>query len=232
MGVAVRSKRYREREKLVDRKRSYPLEEAVDVLKQFPKGGFDETAELHFQLGLDVKAADGMIRGTVSLPYGTGKSVRVLCFSKGEEANDARTAGADFVGAEDLIQKIQEGWLDFDVVVAHPDMMRDVSKLGRILGPKGLMPSPKTGTVTVAVGKAVQELKKGKIELRSDKTGGLHVGCGKLSFEKEALMENARAVVKAVADLKPASAKGDYLRTLVISSTQGPGMRVQLSSVL
>ncbi len=228
----VRSKRYKERAKLVDRNRYYALAEAIDTLKQYPKSKFDESVELNFQLGLDLKQSEGVVRGTVSLPHGSGKKVKVLCFCKGEGANDARTAGADYVGAEDLIEKIQGGWLDFDVVVAHPDMMRDISKLGRVLGPKGLMPSPKTGTVTISVGKAVQEVKKGKIEVKSDKTGGLHVACGKLSFPAEALVENAKAVIKTVADLKPASAKGDYLRSIGISSTQGPGLRLQLSTLL
>lgn len=232
MPVLVRSKRYREREKLVDRTRSYTLEEAMEVAKQYPNAKFDESVNLNFQLGLNIKASDGMIRGTVSLPHGTGKQVKVLCFCKGEGAKDAQAAGADFVGAEDLIEKIQGGWMEFDVVVAHPDMMREISKLGRVLGPKGLMPSPKTGTVTMQVGKAVQEVKKGKIELKSDKTGGLHVPCGKLSFPGVALIENAKAVLKAVLDIKPASAKGDYLRRVTLSTTQGPGMRLQLSSLM
>lgn len=234
MTTVVRSKRYREREKLVDRKRVYTIDEAVDVLKKVAAtaaGKFDETMNLDFQLGVDTAQPDGMIRGSVSLPAGTGKKVKVICFCKGEGARDAEAAGADFVGAEELIQKVQGGWMEFDVVVSHPDMMREVSKLGRILGPKGLMPSPKTGTVTTAVGKTVQELKKGKIEVRSDKTGGLHVGCGKISFPKEALIENAKAVVKAVVELKPASAKGDYLKSLWISTTQSPGLRLQLASV-
>ncbi len=232
MTLLLRSKKYREKEKLVDRKRSYTLEEAVKVLKQYPKAQFDESVELSFQLGINIKQSEGMIRGTVSLPHGTGRKVKVLCFCKGEGANDAKAAGADYVGAEDLIEKIQGGWLDFDVVVAHPDMMRDISKLGRVLGPKGLMPSPKTGTVTISVGKAVQEVKKGKIEIKSDKTGGLHVACGKLSFSLEALVENIKAVVKTVVDAKPASAKGDYLRSASIATTQGPGLWLQISSLI
>lgn len=232
MPVLVRSKRYREREEMVDKKHSYALEEAVKILKQYPGAKFDETVGLNFQLGIDIKQAEGMIRGTVSLPHGTGKKVKVLCFCKGEGANDAKAAGADYVGAEDLIEKIQGGWMDFDVVVAHPDMMREISKLGRVLGPKGLMPSPKTGTVTVTVGKAVQEVKKGKIEIKSDKTGGLHVACGKMSFPVESLVENARVVVKAVLDAKPASAKGDYLRSISLATTQGPALRLQASSLV
>lgn len=232
MPIDVRSKRYRERVKIVDRKRSYSIEEAVELLKQLSTTGkFDETLDLNFQLGVDTTQPDGMIRGSVSLPNGSGKKVKIICFCKGEGAKDAEAAGADYVGAEELIQKVQGGWMDFDVVVSHPDMMREVSKLGRILGPKGLMPSPKTGTVTTSVGKTVQELKKGKIEIRSDKTGGLHVGCGKLSFSKEALVENARAVAKAVVEIKPASAKGDYLRGITVSTTQGPGFRLQVASL-
>ncbi|HNV86914.1 MAG TPA: 50S ribosomal protein L1 [Candidatus Omnitrophota bacterium] len=230
--MVVRSKRYREREKQVDKKRVYSIDEAVEVLKNFPAGKFDETMDLNFQLGVDTKQPDGMIRGSVSLPNGSGKKVKIICFCKGEGAKDASEAGADFVGAEELVQKVQGGWLEFDVVVSHPDMMREVSKLGRILGPKGLMPSPKTGTVATDVGKTVRELKKGKIEIRSDKTGGLHVGCGKLSFTKDALIENAKAVVRAVSDMKPASAKGDYIQGLSISITQGPGMKLQLASLL
>jgi len=232
MAIVVRSKRYREREKLVDKKRVYSVEEAVEILKKFPGGKFDETLDLNFQLGVDTKQPDGMIRGSVSLPNGSGKKVKIICFCKGEGAKDALAAGADFVGAEELVQKVQGGWLEFDVVVSHPDMMREVSKLGRILGPKGLMPSPKTGTVATDMGKTVQELKKGKIEIRSDKTGGLHVGCGKLSFTKEALIENAKAVARAVSDIKPASAKGDYLQSVSISVTQGPGMKLQVASLL
>lgn len=231
MTQVLRSKRYREREKLVQKTKMYELEEAVKVLKQYPNAAFDETVEMNFQLGLDTKQPESLIRGTVNLPHGSGKKVKVLCFCKGEGANDAKDAGADYVGSEDLVEKIQGGWLDFDVVVAHPDMMREISKLGRILGPKGLMPSPKTGTVTMAVGKAVQEVKKGKIEIRADKTGGLHVPCGKMSFLPEALAENAKAIVKAILDIKPASAKGDYLRSVTLSSTQGPGLRLQLASL-
>lgn len=230
--MKVRSKRYREREKLVERGREYKVEEAVGVIKNFGNGKFDESVELHFQLGLDVKQPDGMIRGAVNLPHGTGKAVKVVCFCKGEEVKAAERAGADHVGTNDLIEKIQGGWFDFDVVVAHPDMMREVSKLGKILGPKGLMPSPKAGTVTLDVGKAVQELKKGKVELRSDKTGGLHVACGKVSFGREALVENIMAVVRAVVDLKPASAKGHYLKSASVSTTQGLGLRLQTAALM
>lgn len=226
-----KSKRYQERAKLIDVKKRYSLEEAVKTLKQFPKGKFDETVELSFQLGIDLAKTEENIRGTVGLPHGSGKSVKVLCFCKGEEAKAAQSSGADYVGADDLIAKVQEGWMDFDVVVAHPDMMRDISKLGRVLGPKGLMPSPKAGTVTQDVGKAVKEIKKGKIELKNDKTGGVHVACGKLSFPDEALLENARSVIRAVIDQRPASVKGEYLKTVAIASTQGPGLKLETSSL-
>lgn len=232
MTTTLRSKRYQTRQKLVDRIKYYTVEEAVDTIKGYAAGKFDESVDLNFQLGVDPKASDGMIRGSVSLPNGSGKKVRVLCFCKGEEARLAEAAGADYVGSDEYIDKIQKGWFEFDVVVAHPDMMRDISKIGRILGPKGLMPSPKTGAVTVDVGKAVTEMKKGKIELRSDKTGGLHVACGKVSFTKDALAENLRAVVKAVLEIRPVSAKGDYLKAITIASTQGPGLKLQIASAL
>ena len=228
----VITKRKKELDKLTQKGKLYQLAEAIQVLKSGPKTKFDQSVELQFKLGVDLTASDQVVRGTAVLPHGQGKVLKVIVFCKDENAKLAKEAGAEIVGAEDLIEKIQGGWLDFDVVVAHPDMMRDISKLGRVLGPKGLMPSPKTGTVTISVGKAVQEVKKGKIEVKSDKTGGLHVACGKLSFASEALVDNAKAVIKAVADLKPASAKGDYLRSINISSSQGPGLRLQVSTVL
>jgi large subunit ribosomal protein L1 len=172
-----------------------------------------------------------MVRGTVILPHGSGKKVRVICFCKGEGAREAETAGAEAVGAEDLVKKVQEGWLDFDAIVAHPDMMREVSKLGRILGPKGLMPSPKAGTVTPHIGRAVKELKSGRIEFKSDKTGGLHAVCGKLSFSETALVENAKSVLRAVRDAKPAAGKGEYFRRITLAPTQGPGLRLSASAV-
>ena len=171
------------------------------------------------------------MRGAVSLPHGSGKKVRVIAFAKGDGAREAKENGADEVGAEELVAKIQGGWMDFDAVVAHPDMMREVSKLGRVLGPKGLMPTPKTGTVTPAVGKAVKELKAGRIEFKSDKTGGLHAICGKLSFAENALLENIRIVVKAVQDSKPQTSKGDYLKTATLTTTQGPGIRLAVGSL-
>ncbi len=232
MMIAVkRSKRYRERAKLVDRQKRYTLPEAIKSLKKVQNAKYDETMTLNFQLGIRADSGSETVRGTVSLPHGSGKSVRVICFCKGEGAREAKDAGADVVGAEDLVQKIQEGWFEFDAVVAHPDMMREVSKLGRVLGPKGLMPTPKTGTVTPNVAKAVKELKAGRIEFKSDKTGGLHAVCGKLSFSEEALLENARSVIRAVQDSKPQTSKGDYLKNVAIALTNGPGFGLTISNL-
>jgi len=219
-----KSKRLKERNELVDATQTYSLDDAVKVLKQVKSSKFDETIAINFQLGIKPDQSDQMIRGTVSLPHGSGKKLRVVCICKGESAREAEAEGAEAVGAEDLVARIQGGWLDFDSLVVHPDMMREVSKLGRVLGPKGLMPSPKTGTVTPNVGRAVKELKAGRIEYKSDKTGGLHAVCGKLSFSQEALVENARVVVKAIRDAKPASSRGDYFKKVSIASTQGPGV--------
>jgi len=226
-----RSKRYQKRAALVEKAKLYSLSEAVELLKKISDNRFDETASVDFQLGIRPDQSEEMVRGTVALPYGTGQKVRVICFSKGEEARAAEAAGADTVGAEDLIQKIQGGWLDFDAVVAHPDMMREVSKLGRILGPKGLMPSPKSGTVTPDVGRAVRELKAGRIEFKSDKTGGLHAPCGKLSFPKAALEENAQTLIRAVRDAKPAAAKGNYFKKVTLALSQGPGVSLAIASL-
>lgn len=229
--VAKRSKRYKQREKLVDREKTYSLEEAVKMLKKIENTKYDETVAIDFQLGIRPEQNEEMVRGTVNLPNGSGRKTRVVCFCKGEGARAAEAAGADHVGAEELVQKIQGGWFDFDAVVAHPDMMREVSKLGRILGPKGLMPSPKTGTVTVDVARAVKELKAGRIEFKSDKTGGLHAVCGKLSFAENALMENARIVIRAVRDAKPSASKGDFLKRVSIAPSQGPGFRLSLGAL-
>lgn len=223
-----RSKRYRQREKLIDFNKKYSLAEAVKWVKKIEDKKYDETVSLNFQLGIKAETGGESVRGTVSLPHGTGKAVRVVCFCKGEGARDAREAGADHIGAEELVQKIQEGWTDFDAVVAHPDMMREVSKLGRILGPKGLMPTPKTGTVTPHVGKAVRELKTGRIEFKNDKTGGLHAICGKLSFSEEALLENAKSIIRAVQEAKPPAGKGDYLKGVTLAPSQGPGVHLAL----
>ena len=226
-----RSKRYQKRAALVESGKSYSIAEAVRLIKQMSDTRFDETIAIDFQLGIRPDQTEEMVRGTVPLPHGTGQKVRVICFCKGEEAKAAQESGADQVGAEELVQKIQGGWLDFDAVVAHPDMMREVSKLGRILGPKGLMPSPKSGTVTPDVGRAVRELRGGRIEFKSDKTGGLHAPCGKFSFSEKALEENIQTLIRAVRDAKPAAAKGNYLKKAALSLSQGPGVPLAVSSL-
>ncbi len=225
------SKRYQEREKLVDREKQDSLDQALKILKQVKVSKFDETVSLNFQLGIKAASGSETVRGTVPLPHGTGKSIRVVCFAKGEAAREAEEAGADTVGSEELVKKVVEGWMDFDVVVAHPDMMREVSKLGKVLGPRGLMPTPKTGTVTPAVGRAVKELKAGRIEFKSDKTGGLHVACGKLSFNETALLENAQVVIRAIREAKPVGAKGDYLKNISLALTHGPGVKLAVSNL-
>lgn len=229
MLTVKRSKRYQKRAVLVDPEKRYTLSEAVKLLKKIENTKYDETISLNFQLGIRTDSGNESVRGAVSLPHGSGKSVRVICFCKGEGAVQAKEAGADIVGAEDLVQKVLGGWMDFDAVVAHPDMMREVSKLGRVLGPKGLMPTPKTGTVTPQVAKAVKELKAGRVEFKSDKTAGLHAICGKLSFSEQALLENAKTVIRAVQDAKPPVSKGEYIKALSLTPTQGPGLRLSLA---
>ena len=225
-----RGKRYQEAEKLVDRKKLYDAKEALDIIEKMPKPKFDETVELHVKLGVDTKQADQQVRGTTVLPNGTGKTLRVLVFAKGPKAEEAKKAGADFVGAEELIPKIQnEGWLDFDVVVATPDMMGVVGRLGKVLGPKGLMPNPKAGTVTMDVTKAVNDIKAGKIEYRLDKTNIVHVPVGKASFSEEALQENFNALMDAIVKAKPSALKGQYLRSITLTSTMGPGVKVSVA---
>lgn len=224
----TKSKRYKEALKGIEGKR-LPIEEAVQTIKKFPSAKFDESIELNFQLGIDPKQSTQVVRGTVSLPHGTGKTVKVLVFCSGEEARQAQEAGADYVGAEELINKVAGGWIDFDVVVAHPGVMKEISKLGKILGPRGLMPSPKVGTVTQDIGKAVREVKKGKIEFKSDKSAGLHLACGKLSFPEEKLVENIKTVIKTIVDHKPSGAKGIYLKSVALSTTMGPGIRVDVN---
>ena len=231
MEIRKRSKRYKERSKVADAEKRYPLSEAIKSIKKVSQTKFDETLTLNFQLGIRLDSGTENVRGTVSLPHGSGKSIRVICFVKGEAAREAKEAGADWVGAEELVQKINEGWFEFDAVVAHPDMMREVSKLGRVLGPRGLMPTPKTGTVTPNVAKAVKELKAGRIEFKSDKTGGLHAVCGKLSFTEAALIENASSVIRAVQDAKPAAAKGDYIKSVTVAPSQGPGFSLSLNAL-
>jgi len=227
-----RGKKYLEALKLVDRTKLYEVNEAIDLALKTAVMNFDETIEVAVRLGVDPRHADQQVRGTVVLPHGTGKSVRVLVFAKGDKIAEAEQAGADVVGAEDLIAKVQEGFLDFDVAVATPDMMGQVGKLGRILGPKGLMPNPKAGTVTFEVGKAVKEIKAGKIEFRVDKTKIVHAPIGKKSFGVEKLTENFKVFMEAVIKARPAAAKGQYLRSVVISSTMGPGIKINPQKVM
>lgn len=222
-------KKYAEVAQLVDSANLYEPTEAIELVKKTARAKFDETVEVAFRLGLDVKKADQQIRGAVVLPHGTGKTQRVLVFAKGEKAKEAEAAGADFVGEEDMIAKINQGWFEFDVVVATPDMMASVGKLGRVLGPKGLMPNPKTGTVTFDVSKAIAEIKAGKIEYRTDKQGNIHAPIGKISFDNEKLEENFRTLVDTIQKAKPAAAKGTYMRNVTVSSTMGPGVKVKLS---
>ena len=222
-----KGKRYQEAAKLRDKTNLYEAPEAISIVKQAASAKFDETIEVHLKMGLDGRHADQQIRGAVVLPHGTGKKVRVLVFAKGDKADEATAAGADFVGAEELVPKIQkEGWLEFDKCVATPNMMSVVGRLGRILGPKGLMPNPKAGTVTMDVAKAVQELKAGKIEYRLDKTNIVHVPIGKASFTEEQLSENFQTLIDAIIKAKPAAAKGQYIRSAVIASTMGPGIKL------
>ena len=222
-----KGKRYAESAKLVDRTNLYDVEEAVAIVKKAASAKFDETVEAHIRLGVDGRHADQQVRGAVVLPHGTGKKVRVLVFAKGDKVAEAEAAGADFVGGEELIPKIQnEGWLDFDVVVATPDMMGVVGRLGRVLGPKGLMPNPKAGTVTMDVTKAINEIKAGKIEYRLDKTNIIHVPVGKASFTEEQLADNFHTLMDAIIKAKPAAAKGQYLRSVVLTSTMGPGIKI------
>ena len=211
--------------------KEYSLEEAVGLVKKMAYTKFDESVDLAFNLGVDPRKSDQMVRGTVVLPHGSGKSVRVLVFAKGEKEKEARDAGADFVGAEDLVEKITKGWLDFDKVVATPDIMGVVGKLGKVLGPRGLMPNPKLGTVTFDVGKAVKEIKAGKVEYKAEKAGVVQVPIGKVSFDEQKLIENAKAIIDSVNKAKPSTSKGKYVKKLSISSTMGPGLKVDPSSV-
>ena len=222
-----KGKRYVESAKLVDRTNLYDVEEAVSIIKKTANAKFDETIEAHITLGVDGRHADQQVRGAVVLPHGTGKKVRVLVFAKGDKVEEAQAAGADYVGGQELVPKIQnEGWLDFDVVVATPDMMGVVGRLGRVLGPKGLMPNPKAGTVTMDVTKAVNDIKAGKIEYRLDKTNIIHVPVGKASFTEEQLADNFHTLMGAIVKAKPAAAKGQYLKSVTITSTMGPGIKL------
>lgn len=226
------SKRYRKALAMLDPNKTYPLGQAVDLLVAFPRARFNETVELAFHLGVDPKQSDQMVRGTVPLPHGSGKVVQVLVFAKpGAAADAARAAGAEHVGFDDMIKKCQEGWTDFDVAIATPEAMTEVRKLGKVLGPRGLMPNPKTGTVTEDTAKAVREVKAGRVEFKVDKAGNVHVPIGKLSFTPQQILENARAVVDAVLRAKPTSLRGTYLHNAVLSSTMNPGIRLDLRSL-
>ena len=228
-----RGKRYQEAEKLVDRKKLYDAKEALDIIEKMPKPKFDETVELHVKLGVDSKQADQQVRGTTVLPNGTGKTLRVLVFAKGPKAEEAKKAGADFVGAEELIPKIQnENWFEYDVIVATPDMMGVVGRLGKVLGPKGLMPNPKSGTVTMDVTKAIADIKAGKIEYRLDKANIVHVPVGKASFTEEQLTQNFEALMGAIMKAKPAAVKGAYIKSITVTSTMGPGVKVNVSKIV
>jgi large subunit ribosomal protein L1 len=226
-----RSKRYRSISENLKQGHLYPLSEAVDMVKRNAQAKFDETVELIANLGIDPKKADQQVRGTVSLPYGTGQKVRIVVFAEGENAKAATEAGADFVGSEDLAKRVQEGWTEFDVAIATPDMMRVVGRLGKILGPRGLMPNPKTGTVTTDVQKTIQEFKAGKIEYRADRAGGIHVRVGKASFPSEHLVKNIRVVVEALVRARPTTAKGQYIKSMYLCSTMSPSVRLDASDV-
>lgn len=219
-------KKYQQAKSKVDPQRSYSLDEAVELLKEASYANFDETLEMAVRLGVDPKHADQMVRGAVALPHGTGKEVRVLVFAKGEKEKEARDAGADYVGGEDLIKKVSEGWLDFDKAIATPDLMGMVGRIGKVLGPRGLMPSPKVGTVTFEVERAVRELKAGKVEYRVDKTGNVHVIVGKKSFDSSKIKENVLSLLDSLIKAKPPASKGTYLRGIALSTTMGPGIKL------
>jgi large subunit ribosomal protein L1 len=230
--MADRGKKYRDAAQLVDRERLYPPDEAAELVRQTTTVNFDATVEAHLRLGVDPRHADQMVRGTVVLPHGTGKVVRVAVFAQGEKAQEALRAGADEVGGEDLVKKIEAGWLDFDVALATPDSMGLVGRLGKILGRRGLMPNPKAGTITFDLDRAIREVKGGRVEFKVDKSAIIHVAVGKSSFEAVALVANLAALVDAINRAKPSGAKGQYLRTLTIASTMGPGIRVDVPAVL
>ena len=230
--MAKHGKKYREALGLVDRNELYEVQEAIELVEKTATKNFDETIEIAVRLGVDPRHADQQVRGTVTLPHGTGKTVRVLVFAKGDKIAEAEEAGADFAGADELLAKVEGGFLDFDVAVATPDMMGNVGRLGRILGPKGLMPNPKSGTVTFDVGKAVQEIKAGKIEYRVDKTSIVHAPIGKKSFGQEKLLDNFKVFMDAIVKAKPAASKGQYIKSVVVSSTMGPGIKINPQRVV
>ncbi|NGX37519.1 MAG: 50S ribosomal protein L1 [Chlamydiae bacterium] len=229
--MAKKSKRFQQIDELFFPDRLYSLNEAVEVLKKCPPVKFDQSIEISLKSGIDVKKSDQQVRGTVALPHGIGKKIKVLVFARGDKVKEAEEAGADFAGNDDLFEKIKGGWTDFDAIVATPDMMRDVGKLGRVLGPRGLMPTPKAGTVTTDVAKAVTELKAGKVEFKNDKSGNINNMVGRLSFEDDKLIENIVAFLIAVSKAKPSSAKGNFMQSLAISSSMGPGLKIDLNSV-
>ncbi|MDP6686019.1 MAG: 50S ribosomal protein L1 [Candidatus Omnitrophota bacterium] len=226
--MTILSKRRKEFEKAIDVKKTYSVEEAVSILKKVPHAKFDETVELAFKVNADPKQADQMVRGTIMMPHGTGKKVKILVLCKGEGAKDATEAGADYVGSQDLIEKINSGWIDFDVVISAPDMMREVGKLGRVLGPRGLMPNPKTGTVTNDVGRAVKEAKAGKIEFKLNKLANINTICGKISFDEQKICENVNKVIQSVNKARPHGIKGIYIKNIYISTSMGPGIKLDL----
>src|SRR6058998_3163998 len=229
--MAVMTKRFKAAEALVDRSKNYSIEEAMDIVTQSPAAKFDESVDVSLRLGVDPKHADQMVRGAIVLPHGIGKAVRVAVFAKGEKEREAREAGADVVGAEDLVEKIQGGFMDFDSTIATPDLMGQVGRLGKVLGPRGLMPNPKLGTVTFDIARAVREAKAGKIEFRVDKAGNIHTPVGKRSFSEPNLRDNAMAVIEAIVRAKPAAAKGTYLRSLTVSTTMGPGVPIDAQAI-
>lgn len=226
-----RSKRMRQIDQMVDVNKIYTLDEAIHVLKQCPAPKFDQSLNMALKIGVDVKKSDQQVRGTVSLPHGTGQEVKLVVIAKGDKVKEALDAGADFAGAEDLLEKIKGGWTDFSALISTPDMMREVGKLGKVLGPRGLMPTPKAGTVTTDIAKAVKEVKAGKIEFKVDKTGNINSAVGKISFQAEQLTENVMPLLQAILRAKPASAKGVFLRSMYLSTTMGPGLKIDLQSL-
>lgn len=230
--MTKRGKRYAKASELVDRTKTYAIEEAVELIKKTAKANFDETVEAAFRLGVNPKNADEQIRGAMVLPHGTGRTQRVLVFAKGDKVKEAEAAGADYVGDQELIEKINGGWFEFDVIVATPDMMAEVGKLGRVLGPKGLMPNPRTGTVTFEVEKAVSDIKAGQVEYRVDEAANLHVPIGKASFDNEKLVENFEALIDTIVRIKPSSSRGTYIRNCVVTSTMGPGIKVDVTEYI